>query len=264
MKKYTFELWGKKYELITSKPIVIVDLDGTLSDGSHRLHLLPTENLHLTESWREFNRAAAGDSPIKSTIAVINGLWVSGFAIVILTGRSDEVRYETCKWLNENGVKFDEIIMRRQEDNRKDTVIKEEALRAIGLDNIVCAFDDSPSVVKHFRSLGITTYQVTEYDKPHAHIQSHGVDELKPKIECEGEHCFSVVDGKCLRCGVESIKITKRARFVGSKDSLVNASFIKGKVYDVHSHDKNRFFLWDEKGFGWCFKHDDGDFVNAE
>lgn len=179
MKKYTFELWGKKYELMTSKPIVIVDLDGTLSDGSHRLHLLPTENLNLTESWSEFNRAAAGDSPIKSTIAVINGLWVSGFAVVILTGRSDEVRYETCKWLNENGVKFDEIIMRRQEDNRKDTVIKEEALRAIGLDNIVCAFDDSPNVVKHFRSLGITTYQVTEYDKPHANLQSHGVECLK-------------------------------------------------------------------------------------
>ncbi|EFW3752417.1 polynucleotide kinase [Shigella sonnei] len=236
MKKYTFELWGKKYELITSKPIVVCDLDGTLSDGSHRLHLLPTENLHLTESWREFNRAAAGDSPIKSTIAVINGLWVSGFAIVILTGRSDEVRYETCKWLNENGVKFDEIIMRRQEDNRKDTVIKEEALRAIGLDNIVCAFDDSPNVVKHFRSLGITTYQVTEYDKPHAHIQSHGV---------------------------ESIKITKRARFVGSKDSLVNASFTRGIAYDVVSYHDKSFIVHDDSGCAWSFNHSDGDFVNA-
>lgn len=236
MKKYTFELWGKKYEFTTSKPIVVCDLDGTLSDGSHRLHLLPTENLHLTESWREFNRAAAGDSPIKSTIAVINGLWVSGFAIVILTGRSDEVRYETCKWLNENGVKFDEIIMRRQEDNRKDTVIKEEALRAIGLDNIVCAFDDSPNVVKHFRSLGITTYQVTEYDKPHAHIQSHGV---------------------------ESIKITKRARFVGSKDSLVNASFTRGIAYDVVSYHDKSFIVHDDSGCAWSFNHSDGDFVNA-
>lgn len=236
MKKYTFELWGNKYEFTTSKPIVVCDLDGTLSDGSHRLHLLPTENLHLTESWREFNRAAAGDSPIKSTIAVINGLWVSGFAIVILTGRSDEVRYETCKWLNENGVKFDEIIMRRQEDNRKDTVIKEEALRAIGLGNIVCAFDDSPNVVKHFRSLGITTYQVTEYDKPHAHIQSHGVD---------------------------VIKITERARFIGSKDSLVNANFIKDKVYDVWSYNETEFLVCDEAGTAWQFKHDDGDFVNA-
>lgn len=179
MKKYEFELWGSKYHFSTSKPIVIVDLDGTLSDGSHRLHLLPTEDLHLTESWSEFNKAAVGDSPIKSTVAVVNGLWMSGFAIVILTGRSDEVMADTCDWLNYNGIKYDALIMRRKEDNRKDTIIKEEVLRAIGLENIVCAFDDSPNVVKHFRSLGITTYQVTEYDKPHNHIQSHGVEELK-------------------------------------------------------------------------------------
>ena len=146
------------------------------------------------------------------------------------------MRYETCKWLNENGVKFDEIIMRRQDDNRKDTVIKEEALRAIGLDNIVCAFDDSPNVVKHFRSLGITTYQVTEYDKPHAHIQSHGV---------------------------ESIKITKRARFVGSKDSLVNASFTRGIAYDVVSYHDKSFIVHDDSGCAWSFNHSDGDFVNA-
>lgn len=237
MKKYTFELWGKKYEFTTSKPVVIVDLDGTLADGRHRLHLLPTKDLHLTESWSEFNKAAVGDAPIKSTIAVINGLWVSGFAVVILTGRSDEVFYDTCKWLNENGVKFDEIIMRRHTDNRKDTIIKEEVLRAIGLDNIVCAFDDSANVVKHFRNLGITTYQVTEYDKPTADTQSHGV---------------------------EAIKITNRARFVGSKDSLVNASFTRGMTYNVVAcHDKS-FIVHDDSGCAWSFEHNDGDFVNAE
>lgn len=48
MKKYEFELWGGKYSFFTSKPIVVCDLDGTLSDGTHRLHLLPTEDLHLT------------------------------------------------------------------------------------------------------------------------------------------------------------------------------------------------------------------------
>nr|WP_192816172.1 hypothetical protein [Bifidobacterium catenulatum] len=44
-------------------------------------------------------KAAVGDSPIKSTVAVVNGLWMSGFAVVILTGRSDEVMAETCDWL---------------------------------------------------------------------------------------------------------------------------------------------------------------------
>lgn len=174
-----FTIWGNTCTINSPKGVVVVDLDGTLSDGSHRLHLLPTRDLHLTESWSEFNRAAINDAPIQSTIDVVNGLWVSGFAVVILTGRSDEVRSDTVDWLDRYGVKRDCLIMRRASDNRKDTIIKEEVLRAIGLDNIVCAFDDSPSVIPFMRSLGITTYAVTEYAKPHAHLQSHGVEELK-------------------------------------------------------------------------------------
>lgn len=175
-----FELWGHTYHVsaYARKGIVICDLDGTLSDGTHRLHLLPTKDLHLTESWSVFNGAAIGDKPIQNTIDVVNTLWEAGMGVIILTGRSDEVETDTLIWLDRYKVKFDYLIMRRAEDNRKDTVIKEEVLRAIGLEHIKCAFDDSPSVVKHFRSLGITTYQVTEYDKPHAHLQSHGVDEL--------------------------------------------------------------------------------------
>ncbi len=175
-----FELWGNTYRVPTSgNGIVIVDLDGTLSDGTHRLHLLPTRDLHLTESWSAFNGAAIGDKPIQNTIDVVNMLWRAGMGVVILTGRSDEVETDTLMWLDYHKVKFDHLIMRRAEDDRKDTVIKEEVLRAIGIEHIKCAFDDSPNVIRHFRNLGITTYQVTEYDKPHAHLQSHGVEELK-------------------------------------------------------------------------------------
>ena len=175
-----FDLGGHTFRVsaYARKGIVICDLDGTLSDGTHRLHLLPTKDLHLTESWSVFNGAAIGDKPIQNTIDVVNTRWEAGMGVIILTGRSDEVETDTLIWLDRYKVKFDYLIMRRAEDNRKDTVIKEEVLRAIGLEHIKCAFDDSPSVVKHFRSLGITTYQVTEYDKPHAHLQSHGVDEL--------------------------------------------------------------------------------------
>lgn len=199
-----FEIWGYTYYLRGTYGVAIVDLDGTLSDGKHRLHLLPTKDLHLTESWREFNKAAVNDKPIQSTIDVVRNLWRAGMGVVILTGRSDEVETDTILWLDRHKVKYDWLIMRRAEDNRKDTVIKEEVLRAIGLHHITCAFDDSPSVISHFRSLGITTYQVTEYDKPHAHLQSHGVEDLKkPMIECaDRPHKFSVIDGKCRYCDV--------------------------------------------------------------
>lgn len=175
-----FEIWGKSYTIPMSKGVVIVDYDGTLSDGKHRLHLLPKKDLHLTESWARFNQEAKHDTPISDAISIINGLWVSGFCVIILTGRSDEVEADSIDWLYDNGVKFDHLIMRRATDNRKDTIIKEEVLRAIGLENIKCAFDDSPNVIKHMRGLGLTVYQVCDYgDDLHDHLKSHGVEELK-------------------------------------------------------------------------------------
>lgn len=160
----------------TNRKVYIFDLDGTISDGTHRLHKLPTKDLHLTESWSEFNLLSKFDAPIKSTIQVMNALTDSNDVVIILTGRSDEVKCETVDWFNANFCCYDWLVMRSANDNRKDAIIKEEFLRYIGLERIIAAWDDSPNVIKHFRSLGITTYQVCEYDKPHAHLQSHGVD----------------------------------------------------------------------------------------
>lgn len=164
-----------------NKPVFIFDYDGTLSDGLHRLHFLPKENLHLTESWAVFNRLAEFDLPFEDTIQTMKACYQAGI-VIILTGRSDEVREISEEWLIHNDAShYDFLVMRQATDNRKDTVIKEEFLRHIGLHRITAAWDDSPNVIKHFRSLGITTYQVCEYDKPHAHLQSHGVDKLESK-----------------------------------------------------------------------------------
>lgn len=161
-----------------NRNICIFDLDGTLSNGNHRLHLLPKKDLHLTESWTAFNMSAGGDAPITDTILVMKAMRAAGFIVIILTGRSDEAREITEKWLVQNGAShYDLLIMRSASDNRKDTVIKEEILRKIGIERIVAAWDDSPTVIAHFRSLGITTYQVCDYgENLHDHLKSHGVD----------------------------------------------------------------------------------------
>lgn len=168
-----------KHQLETSasdKPIYCFDYDGTLSDGTNRLHKLPTKDLNLTESWSEFNRLSIHDEPIESTIQVMNSLYDSGAFIIILTGRSDEVCDISTQWLHYYGAKYNFMVMRRADDNRKDTIIKEEFLRYIGLHRITAVWDDSPNVIAHFRSLGITTYQVCDYgDKLHAGVGSHGV-----------------------------------------------------------------------------------------
>ncbi|UYE93600.1 hypothetical protein EEPDABAO_00009 [Klebsiella phage mfs] len=122
--------------------------------------------------------AAGGDAPITDTIRVMEAMRAAGFIVIILTGRSDEAREITEKWLVQNGAShYDLLIMRSASDNRKDTVIKEEILRKIGIERIVAAWDDSPTVIAHFRSLGITTYQVCDYgENLHDHLKSHGVD----------------------------------------------------------------------------------------
>ncbi|QVW27704.1 polynucleotide kinase/phosphatase [Hafnia phage Pocis76] len=167
----------------------IFDLDGTLADGTHRLHLLPKHDLHLTESWIEFNRACVNDAPIKDTIRVMNAIYDAceaadeGDQVIILTGRSDDANRETIEWLYDMGCKYHRLEMRGKTDNRPDTTIKEEFLRGLGLENIVACWDDSVKVIRHFRSLGLTVYQVCEYepDPSRVDLQSHGEDEEEVK-----------------------------------------------------------------------------------
>lgn len=144
---------------------VVFDLDGTLACGKHRLHLLPhKDSAHVTQSWNEFNLAAGADEPMQDNIDLCNNLWES-FNLVILTGRCDIAEDVTKAWLHMHGVDYDQLIMRPADDHRVDTEFKEEELRKIGLENILCAFDDLEHVAKHMRSLGVTCHLVTHYDE---------------------------------------------------------------------------------------------------
>lgn len=168
--------------------VVIFDLDGTLSCGKHRLHLLPQKDHHLCESWDKFNEACVGDPPISNTIRIMNALFASRLHIIILTGRSDHVRCETEKWLDDNECYYDELIMRPHGDNRRDYVFKEEVLKEIGLESIVACYDDNIDLVRYFRKLGLTAYLVTEYEDTESRhdLKSCGEDEFdrKPYAYC--------------------------------------------------------------------------------
>ena len=180
-----------------NKPVYVFDYDGTLSDGAHRLGKLPTKDLHLTESWSEFNRLSAYDSAIESTIQVMNGLFNSGAFVIILTGRSDEVCEISTQWLHDAGAKYNVMVMRQASDNRKDIIIKEEFLRYIGLHRITAAWDDSTNVIAHFRSLGITTYAVVDYSgSDRSDLKSHGVDCMHEFSEPLPPHGSSI----CIKC----------------------------------------------------------------
>lgn len=154
--------------------IAIWDLDGTLSCGLHRLHLLPSkEKANRCEAWDEFNMAAINDAPIAHNIALFKSMQRDGWTCIILTGRGDVARGITLNWLEKQRILLDRpkyhLIMRAADDHRVDTVFKEEVINLIRRrmnHDVMMAFDDAEHVVKHFRSIGLPCLQVTHYDNP--------------------------------------------------------------------------------------------------
>lgn len=153
---------------------IVFDLDGTLADGQARLHLLPKpQDAHQTFAWDAFNLAAVDDLPLQDNIDLCNLLGLT-HRIIILTGRSAVAKDITLAWLDKHGVNYDNLIMRGQDDHRKDIEFKEAILNPIK-DNILCAFDALEHVAKHLRGLGITCHLVTHYDTPKVHTSNDGI-----------------------------------------------------------------------------------------
>lgn len=147
-----------------SSKIVISDLDGTLALIDHRRHWTDAEKhseLSPDERWRRFFADCIYDQPNIPVIAAVNAFHGS-YRIEIFSARSDEVRVETEKWLNDYGVAYDRLRMRPAGDHTPDHELKESWLAEYDLSDIFCVFDDRDSVVKLWRSKGLTCFQVAE------------------------------------------------------------------------------------------------------
>lgn len=145
----------------TERTIVIMDIDGTLSDPEHRRHFVTRDY----PDWKSF-MALAGDDPLNKDIYTLNQMcYMNGFEIHITTGRMEDMRDITEDWLEKYGVFYHYLHMRSKKDYRSDTVIKKEIYDQKFVDrDILFAVDDRQSVVDMWRSLGIRTLQVAAGD----------------------------------------------------------------------------------------------------
>lgn len=81
--------------------------------------------------------------------------------LIICTGRDGICLEETCKWLEDNGILYNDILIRGEGDMRPDYVVKEEMWRDITQEfHIVAMFDDRNQVVRRARALGLKVFQV--------------------------------------------------------------------------------------------------------
>lgn len=184
------------------RDLVIFDLDGTLALIDHRRHLVeggvctscfgslvcpkaaslpaPVDvpcpkcrgTGRLKPDWPAFFRACVDDEPNLPVIAALHAHRAAGHHVMIVSGRSDEVRAETEAWLFEHVftrpgeyVTFAPI-MRNAGDYTPDDVLKRQWLDdgTIPRDRVLCAYDDRDKVVAMWRAAGVPCFQVAPGD----------------------------------------------------------------------------------------------------
>lgn len=153
------------------RPIVIVDLDGTLANLDHRLHLVNNVNddPDFKPDWDTFTAACIYDEPNWPVVKTVRALYKDGCEIWIFSGRMDTAAMATEQWLSKDvaDVPWNMIKMRDEGDFTKDSELKESWLQNMLVDDrdrILLVIDDRDSVVKMWRRNGLVCLQVAKGD----------------------------------------------------------------------------------------------------
>lgn len=137
----------------TLPEVALVDLDGTLAhNNGHR-------------GFFEWSKVGA-DEPIEAVIRVVSALRDSGVPLVFMSGRDIVCYDETKDWLERHGFVVDNLFMRPEGSQEKDSKVKldlfNEHIR--GKYRVVAVFDDRLSVARLWYSLGLPLFRVGDPD----------------------------------------------------------------------------------------------------
>lgn len=137
------------------RPIVLIDIDHTLSDATWRDPMIGTT------SWDEYHAASANDKPHEDVARLVRYLCASNnYLCVGLTTRPEKWRRLTMDWLLSNSIFLDRLHMRPDDDFRPAPQVKVETAHALGLEEIAFILEDREDVVTAFKAVGITALQV--------------------------------------------------------------------------------------------------------
>ena len=128
---------------------VVFDMDGVISDASHRQHFLNDGR----RDWDGFFGACGDDAVIEDT-AVLLDLLGSDHSVVLLTARPMRVRPETLDWLDRHDLRWDGLFMRDYGDYTASRRFKSETvdqMKGRGMD-LRLAFEDDIRNVEMFRA----------------------------------------------------------------------------------------------------------------
>lgn len=150
------------------KTAVIFDMDGTLADVSSIRHHLTQYDKTKRTVIKHFNRFHAESVVVPPHDHVVNAAQMAkilGHAVLIVTARKHMWRNHTAWWLAMNNVPSDMLMMRGNDDNRKDYEVKKDMLDTIRKAyNVIHAWDDNPSIIKLWTEEEIPTTVVPGWE----------------------------------------------------------------------------------------------------
>ena len=149
-----------EYAWDENKPnCIIVDIDGTLAHMSGRSPY-DYSKVHtdtVDPVIREIVQRYAQRNIMEETPSTY---------ILIVSGREDGCKAVTEQWLQDNQIPYDELHMRKHDDNRDDRIVKKEIYDEWIKNryNVRFVLDDRDRVVEMWRGLGLKVLQVAEGD----------------------------------------------------------------------------------------------------
>lgn len=135
--------------------VYLVDIDGTVATIDPQVNRKP----YLYDM-------VGTDLPNQPVIDVVASLWRDGNKIIFLTGRDASAYDDTYNWLVRYCPPFIKLYTRAAGDRRPDNVVKREIYenQIKPHYNVVGVFEDRDRVVKMWREIGLTCFQVAEGD----------------------------------------------------------------------------------------------------
>lgn len=128
---------------------IICDLDGTLC---------------LMNGRNPFNASKCDEDLLNEPVAnLLRNYKQLGYAILLVSGRNDIYKEPTLRFLEKHAIIFDDLLMRKTKDNRKDAILKIEIYNESIKDKYFVEFvvDDRNQVVDMWRKeLKLPCFQV--------------------------------------------------------------------------------------------------------
>jgi predicted kinase len=128
---------------------IICDLDGTLA---------------LMNGRNPFDASKCDEDLLNEPVAnVLRNYKKLDYKILLVSGREDRYKEPTLRFLEKHAIVFDELMMRKSQDNRKDSIIKTEIYNDFIKDKyfVEFALDDRNQVVDMWRNdLKLPCFQV--------------------------------------------------------------------------------------------------------